>query len=88
MEKLNYKIFFRDLIKSFRLKGFFRRFTPKLKFGAIRIGKSSLYFFKEDNWSSLCPVLANISGNSFFKQNSVTCRKLSIEDTSRTASIS
>lgn len=28
MEKLNYKIFFRDLIKSFRLKGFFRRFTP------------------------------------------------------------
>ena len=28
MEKLNYKIFFRDLIKTFRLKGFFRRFTP------------------------------------------------------------
>ena len=28
MEKLNYKTFFRDLIKSFRLKGFFRRFTP------------------------------------------------------------
>ena len=28
MEKLNYKIFFRDLIKSFRLEGFFRRFTP------------------------------------------------------------
>ena len=28
MDKLNYKIFFRDLIKSFRLKGFFRRFTP------------------------------------------------------------
>ena len=28
MEKLNYKIFFLDLIKSFRLKGFFRRFTP------------------------------------------------------------
>jgi 5-aminolevulinate synthase len=28
MEKLNYKIFFRDLIKSFRLKGFFRRFIP------------------------------------------------------------
>ena len=28
MEKLNYKIFFRELIKSFRLKGFFRRFTP------------------------------------------------------------
>jgi len=28
MEKINYKTFFRDLIKSFRLKGFFRRFTP------------------------------------------------------------
>ena len=28
MEKLNYKTFFRDLIKSFRLNGFFRRFTP------------------------------------------------------------
>ena len=31
MEKLNYKIFFRDLIKSFRLKGFFRRFTPIIR---------------------------------------------------------
>ena len=31
IEKLNYKIFFRDLINSFRLKGFFRSFTPILR---------------------------------------------------------
>jgi len=28
VKKLNYKIFFRELINSFRLKGFFRSFTP------------------------------------------------------------
>ena len=31
MVKLNYKIFFRELINSFRLNGFFRRFTPILR---------------------------------------------------------
>ena len=28
MKKLNYKIFFSDLVKAFRVDGFFRRFTP------------------------------------------------------------
>ena len=46
MVKLNYKIFFRDLINSFRLNGFFRRFTPILReresfpFTKVEYGKS------------------------------------------------
>jgi len=55
MEKLNYKIFFRDLIKSFRLKGFFRRFTPIVReresfpFSKVSYGNSvSLQPYKGD----------------------------------------
>ena len=45
MEKLNYKILFRDLVNSFRDNGFFRKFTPILRerksfpFTKIRYGK-------------------------------------------------
>ena len=31
MKKLNYKIFFSDLVKAFRGDGFFRKFTPILR---------------------------------------------------------
>ena len=49
IEKLNYKIFFRELINSFRLKGFFRSFTPIIRerktfpFTQVEYGK------KDDN---------------------------------------
>lgn len=60
MEKLNYKIFFRELINSFRIKGFFRSFTPILRerksfpFSRVEYGEEAVNNTPKDQLKIWC----------------------------------